>query len=87
VAVTITEMGGHGYRNDAGFHRSAPPVTFAEMTGHLRRNTQSRPYQYFERHVQHEHDIHTHEQLQDALNIFPDTEDGNKSGSAVLLGQ
>jgi len=42
--------------------------------------------QYFEHHVQHEHDIHTHEQLQDALNIFPDTEDGNKAAAQFFWG-
>ncbi len=42
--------------------------------------------QYFEHNVQHEHDIHTHEQLQDALNIYPDTEDGNKAAAQFFWG-
>ena len=42
--------------------------------------------QYFEHNVQHQHGIHTHEQLQDALNIFPDTEDGNKAAAQFFWG-
>lgn len=42
--------------------------------------------QYFEHNVQHQHDIHTHEQLQDALNIYPDTEDGNKAAAQFFWG-
>lgn len=42
--------------------------------------------QYFEHNVQHQHDIHTHEQLQDALNIYPDTEDGNKAAAQFIWG-
>lgn len=42
--------------------------------------------QYFEHNVQHQHDIHTHEQLQDALNIYPDTEEGNKAAAQFFWG-
>ncbi len=42
--------------------------------------------QYFSHNVQHQHDIHTHEQLQDALNIYPDTEDGNKAAAQFFWG-
>ena len=42
--------------------------------------------QYFEHNVQHPHDIQTHEQLQDALNIYPDTEDGNKAAAQFFWG-
>jgi hypothetical protein len=42
--------------------------------------------QYFEHNVQHEHDIHTHEQLQDALNVYPDSEDGNKAAAQFFWG-
>ena len=41
---------------------------------------------YFEHNVQHQLDIHTHEQLQDALNIYPDTEDGNKAAAQFFWG-
>ena len=42
--------------------------------------------QYFEHNVLHLHDIHTHEQLQDALNLYPDTEDGNKAAAQFFWG-
>ncbi len=41
---------------------------------------------YFEHNIQHQHDIHTHEQLQGALNIYPDTEDGNKAAAQFFWG-
>ena len=42
--------------------------------------------QNFDHNVQHEHDIHTHEQLQDALNVYPDSEDGNKAAAQFFWG-
>ncbi len=42
--------------------------------------------QYFEHNVQQQHGIHTHEQLQDALNIYPDTEEGNKAAAQFFWG-
>ena len=41
---------------------------------------------YFEHNIQHQHDIHTDEQLQGALNIYPDTEDGNKAAAQFCWG-
>ncbi|MHB1112140.1 MAG: hypothetical protein ACYC03_02865 [Acidovorax defluvii] len=42
--------------------------------------------QYFDHNVQHEHDIHNHEQLQDALNVYPDSEVGNKAAAQFFWG-
>ena len=41
---------------------------------------------YFDHNVQHEHDIHNHEQLQDALNVYPDSEVGNKAAAQFFWG-
>ena len=42
--------------------------------------------QYFDHNVQQEHDIHNHEQLQDALNVYPDSEVGNKAAAQFFWG-